>query len=307
MNKPLIKIGTRASRLARWQADWVRTHLEQAGYPVEMVLIQTIGDQMLETAISKIGEKGVFTKALDDALVEGTIDVAVHSAKDIPTVFPDPLVIVAVMKREDPRDVLLALSEEVHFENLSRSFRIGTSSLRRLAFMRNYFPAHQVLELRGNLDTRLEKLKRGEYDGILLAYAGVVRAGFRQYIRQRFPVSIFAPAVAQGAVAVMSRQDHPLNPEFHSILNDITAETEVTAERAFLNRMNGGCHAPIFGLATLTADTLSLAGGIAALDGSGVIRHEVSGHAAQASQLGVQLADLVLSSGGKAYLHGIEN
>lgn len=305
MNKPIIKIGTRASRLARWQADWVQTHLEQAGYPVEMVLIQTIGDQMLETSISKIGEKGVFTRALDEALVAGTIDMAVHSAKDIPTEFPDELAIVAVMRREDPRDVLLALSEDVHFENLSRSFRIGTSSLRRQAFMRNYFPTHEVVELRGNLDTRLEKLKRGEYDGILLAYAGVVRAGFKQYIRQRFPVSIFSPAVAQGAVGVMTRQNHPLNSEFKSILNDTTAETEVTAERAFLNRMNGGCHAPIFGLATLTADTLSLAGGIADLNGSGVIRHEVSGPASQASQLGVRLADLVLSSGGKEYLNGI--
>lgn len=307
MDKSLIKIGTRASRLARWQADAVRTVLEKAGFPTEIVLIQTIGDQLLETAISKIGEKGVFTRALDEALLEGTIDLAVHSAKDIPTEFPEALEIMAVMKREDPRDVLLATSEEVHLENFSRTFRIGTSSLRRQAFMRNYFPMHQVLELRGNLDTRMDKLKRGEYDGILLAYAGVARAGFKSYIRQKFSVSQFSPAVAQGAVAVMARRNNAQSNELRQLLNDRTAEIEVTAERAFLNRMNGGCHAPIFGLATLTADTLTLAGGIAAMDGSGVIRHEVAGQSSQAVSLGISLAESVLSSGGKDYLHGIES
>jgi hydroxymethylbilane synthase len=307
MDKSLIKIGTRASRLARWQADEVRTVLERAGYPTEIVLIQTIGDQLLETTISKIGEKGVFTRALDEALEQGKIDVAVHSAKDIPTEFSDELEIVAVMKREDPRDVLLANSEEVHFENFSKTFRIGTSSLRRQAFLRNYFPMHEVAELRGNLDTRLEKLKRGDYDGIILAYAGVARAGFKSYIRQKFSVSQFSPAVAQGAVAVMARKEHPIRADLRNLLNDITAEIEITAERAFLNRMNGGCHAPIFGLATLTADTLTLSGGIAAMDGSGVIRQEVEGQSNQAVNLGVALANSVLSSGGKDYLNGIES
>jgi hydroxymethylbilane synthase len=307
MNSTLIKIGTRASRLARWQADAVQQILEKAGFKTEIVLIQTIGDQLLETSISKIGEKGVFTRALDEALSRGEVDVAVHSTKDIPTEFPDDLEIVAVMKREDPRDVLLACSEEVHFENFSRTFKIGTSSLRRQAFMRNYFPMHEVAELRGNLDTRMEKLKKGEYDGILLAYAGVIRAGFKSYVTQKFPVHVFTPAVAQGAVAVMARKDHPARKSMRSLLNDSTSEIEISAERAFLNRMNGGCHAPIFALATLSPETLSLSGGIAAMDGTQVIRHEIAGPVAQATQLGLQLAETVLSSGGIDLLHGFKN
>lgn len=302
-----IRIGTRGSRLALWQANAVSDLLKKNGWETEIIIINTIGDEMLDVSISKIGDKGVFTKALDTALLEHKIDIAVHSSKDIPTELPDGLEISAVMKREDPRDVLLALSEEVHMENFTRSFKIGTSSLRRQALMKHFFPAHTIDELRGNLDTRLERLKQGEYDGILLAYAGVIRNGFTSYITQKFNVNVIMPAVAQGAVGVMSRTGEPDAAIWRSVINDTTAETEIIAERSFLNRMNGGCHAPIFGLATLTNNTLTISGGIAAMDGSRVIRKEFTGSAANAADLGRQLAETVLSIGGKELLHGFEN
>jgi len=302
-----IRIGTRGSRLALWQAEAVKSALKQAGIESEIVVIKTLGDEWLDISIQKIGEKGVFTKALDDALLQDEIDLAVHSTKDIPTQFSEDLDIIAVMKREDPRDVLLALSDEVHLENYTRSFRIGTSSLRRQALMRHFFPGHSLLELRGNLDLRLEKLKSGAYDGIVLAYAGVIRNNMQAYITQKFNVTVFTPAVAQGAVGIMGRKNSPVVNTCRPLLNDITSEIEVITERAFLNRMNGGCHAPIFGLATLTADTLHLSAGVAAIDGSRIIRQEVTGTADNALHLGISLAETVLSLGGKELLHGTES
>jgi hydroxymethylbilane synthase len=300
-----IRIGTRGSRLALWQANAVKQTLALAGLESDIIEIQTKGDELLDISISKIGEKGVFTKALDDALIEGSIDIAVHSSKDIPTELPDALEIAAVMKREDPRDVMLALNEEVHLENFTRTFKIGTSSLRRQALLKHYFPQHHVLELRGNLDTRIEKLKRGDYDGIILAYAGVKRNDMLKYVVQKFNVNVFAPAVAQGAVGVMARKNDPIGAVCRANLNDVISESEVITERSFLNYMNGGCHAPIFGLATRTADQITLAGGVAAMDGSAIIRHELSGPVENSVSMGVELAKYVLSNGGKELLYGI--
>jgi hydroxymethylbilane synthase len=300
-----LRIGTRGSRLALWQANAVKQSLALAGMQAEIVEIQTKGDELLDISISKIGEKGVFTKALDDALIEGSIDIAVHSSKDIPTELPDALEIVAIMKREDPRDVMLALSEEVHLENFTRSFKIGTSSLRRQALLKHYFPQHQVLELRGNLDTRIDKLIRGDYDGIILAYAGVKRNDMLKYVVQKFNVNVFAPAVAQGAVGVMARKNDPIAALCRLTLNDSTSEIEVSAERSFLNYMNGGCHAPIFGLATCTANHLTLAGGVAAMDGSAIVKYELNGERENAISMGVELAKIVLANGGKELLYGI--
>jgi hydroxymethylbilane synthase len=302
-----VRIGTRGSRLAKWQAEWVQSKLMAAGVKAELVVIQTLGDQQLETALYQMGSKGLFTKALDEALISNEIDLAVHSTKDIPTEFEDSLELGIILKREDPRDVLVGLREEVHFENLNQSFKIGTSSLRRQALIHHYFPGHTLLDVRGNLDTRIEKLKNGLYDGLVLAYAGVKRLGLNSFIRQKFNVNVITPAVAQGAIGVIYRKSDDDQMIWKEILNDVTTFTEILAERAFLRKMEAGCHAPVFGLATLTGNLLSIDAGIASIDGKNLIRQSLDGLAVDAEFLGTSVAESVLALGGKSMLHGIKN
>ena len=241
-----------------------------------------------------MGSVGVFTRALDDALLAGEIDLAVHSAKDIPSTIPNELEIVAFLKRENPREVLLGASKEVQLENLSRPWCIGTSSVRRKAQLAYFAPHIQVKDIRGNLNTRLKKLQSGEYDGILLAYAGVKRMGWEHLITQKLNVQSFVPAVGQGAVAVVSRKDYDHFEKVKSLLNHKATEWAIRAERSFLRTMQGGCHSPVFGLATLVQDHLSITGGISALDGKRMVKKTLDGPATNGQELGTQLAREVL-------------
>jgi len=267
-----IRIGTRGSRLALWQAEKVQQELNQQGVHTSIHIIQTYGDQNLQVPLHQLGEQGVFTKALDEALLNDSIDIAVHSTKDIPGQISEEIDLITVLKREDARDVLISTDPLVHFENNSRSFKIGTSSVRRIAFLKHYFPQHEALELRGNLDTRIQKLKDGQYDGLLLAIAGVKRAGFEQFISQKLSLQSFTPAVAQGAVGIVARKK---DKNIHQILKNIghaDSFTAITAERSMLKTIQGGCKVPVFGYAWLMGDILYMDAGVASLDGTQIIR-----------------------------------
>lgn len=300
-----LKIGTRGSKLALWQANLVKDLLEAGGHAAELVLYKTTGDIQQSQPLHKIGEKGLFTKALDEAQLRGEVDLVVHSSKDLPSVLPDGLEIGAFLKREDPRDVLLAVEEDVDLDNLSRKLIIGTSSLRRGAFLRHYLPHCEVKLIRGNVDTRVAKMEAGEYDGILLAYAGVKRMGMTGLIRRKLNVGTFTPAVGQGAIAVTVRSGEPALLEIiRPVLNHTETEYAVQAERALLRTLEGGCSTPIFGLATVQAETLSMHGGVARTDGTEILRDQIEGHVSEADQLGQRLANLLKSKGATLILNG---
>lgn len=298
-----MKIGTRGSKLALWQAKKVQEELGKAGVEAELKIYKTTGDLNQVQALDKIGDKGLFTKALDEGLLRKEIDLAVHSSKDIPTVFDPALELVATLSREDPRDVLLALTPEVDLDNFSRKLVIGTSSLRRRAFLGRYAPHCEVKLIRGNVDTRIEKMKRGDYDGIILAYAGVKRMGMTQYVVRKLNATTFVPAVGQGAVGIITRKDDEPVQQVLQRLNHLPTFQAVLCERAYLRKMEGGCHVPIFGLATVIADRISLNGGVASLDGKEMISDEINGQADQAEALGEQLAQIVINNGGRKLIH----
>lgn len=299
-----VKIGTRGSKLALWQAEHVKGRLEAEGIEAELVLYKTTGDIQQTQALYQIGQRGLFTKALDDALLRGEVDLAVHSCKDIPTVLPEGLVLTALLKREDPRDVLLARSPEVDLDNLTRTFTVGTGSLRRQALLRHYAPHFEPKVIRGNVDTRVAKLDSGDYDALVLAYAGVKRMGFTDLIVRKLNATTFTPAVGQGAVCVMTHAESPWRGRLRDILNHPATETAVRAERRFLNRLEGGCHTAIFALGTLIGDTLSLSGGLAAEDGSVLHRATVDGPADDPEALGSDLADIMFNQGARKILNG---
>jgi hydroxymethylbilane synthase len=299
-----ISIGTRGSKLALWQANHVKALLEASGHDVSIKIYKTTGDIQQDRPLHLIGEKGLFTKALDEGLINGEVDIAVHSSKDIPTRLPEGLEVCAFLEREDPRDVLLAMSPEVDLDNHSREFVVGTSSLRRTAFVGHYAPQFQTKLVRGNVDTRIAKMEAGEYDALILAYAGVKRMGRMDRVVRKLNVHTFTPAVGQGAIGVMARTDNPVYKDVREVLNHPETEWAVSAERAFLRRLEGGCHAPIYALGTITKDTLTLTGGVAAEDGSVVYRETVQGPVGSANDLGINLAEIVLNQGASTILHG---
>ena len=298
-----IKIGTRGSKLALWQANKVAEELALNGIESEIKIYKTTGDLNQVQALDKIGDKGLFTKALDDALINREIDLAVHSSKDVPTVFDEKLEFAATLSREDPRDVLLALSPEVDLDNFSRQLVIGTSSLRRQAFLKRYAPQCAIKLIRGNVDTRIEKMRRGEYDGIILAYAGVKRMGLTEHIVRKINATTFVPAVGQGAVAIMCNRDAEGVKAAIQPLNHVPTFQAVTAERAYLRKMEGGCHVPIFALATIIGENLSINGGVASLDGKEMVSAEMQGKAKDAEQVGLELAQQILNNGGGKLIH----
>lgn len=299
-----IKIGTRGSQLALWQANHVKSLLEASGRAAELVLYKTTGDIQQEKPLHAIGEKGLFTKALDEALLAGEVDLVVHSSKDMPSKPPEGTEIAAFLKREDPRDVLLATDPEVDLDNFNRKLIIGTGSVRRQALLGKYAPHCEIKPIRGNVDTRVRKMESGEYDGIILAYAGVKRMGLTNLVRRKLNVNTFTPAVGQGAVAVAMRTEGSLNAEIRALLDHRPTSAALQAERAFLHKLDGGCHTPIFALATLVEDRLSMHGGVASLDGSLVLRETAEGPVQNATAVGLQLAELLLLKGATDILNG---
>lgn len=301
-----IKIGTRSSRLALWQAEYVQALLQAGGLTSELVLIETKGDQILDRSLAKIGSKGVFTQELEDQLRAGTIDIAVHSAKDLQSSLPDDLQIIAFTERERVNDVLVSRNKTLSLSS-GKPFTVGTSSTRRVAMLRHFCPHITTVDMRGNLQTRLRKLDEGQCDTLLLAFAGVHRMGYDDLIAEYLPIADFTPAVGQGSVAieVADTLTAEKRAAVRGLINHAQTETCLRAERAFLRRLEGGCSVPIFALATPTETGISLTGGMVSLDGSQLLRETFAGPSAEAEQLGQQLAEHLLTSGGDEILRSI--
>lgn len=303
-----IKIGTRGSKLALWQAYHVEDLLQQAGMKTEIVLIDTKGDQVLDVSIAKIGSKGVFTQELEDHLLDGRIDIAVHSAKDLQSRLDEAFELIAFTEREQVNDVLLSNDKEISLSSTEKPLVIGTSSTRRVATLKHFYPHVKTVEVRGNLQTRIRKMEEGLCDALLLAFAGVHRMGYDNQIAQLLSLEEFIPAVGQGSVAIESAKS--LNPEIRGKIiqacNHSETEAQLRAERAYLRVLEGGCSIPVFALASVSGEKLSLDGGIISLDGKQRIRLSVSGTKNDPESLGEQLAEQVLQAGGKEILEEIK-
>ncbi len=302
-----VKIGTRGSRLALWQAYHVEELLKRAGLDTEIVIIDTKGDQVLDVSIAKIGSKGVFTQELEDQLDDGRIDIAVHSAKDMQSNLPEGFEIIAFTAREKENDVIVS-HKTISLGDKGRTVLLGTSSTRRVATLKHFYPHVKTVEVRGNLQTRIRKMEEGVCDALLLAYAGVHRMGYDGMIVKELDLDEFIPAVGQGSVAieVASHLDPVLKEKVASACNHLETSLKLRAERAYLRVLEGGCSIPVFALAQLQGEELKLKGGIVDLMGEKRISVEVSGQADQPEALGRELADRVLGLGGKEILEQIK-
>lgn len=304
----LIRIGTRGSKLALWQAYHVEERLNKAGMKTEIVAIETKGDKILDVSIAKIGSKGVFTEEIEEQLSNGGIDIAVHSAKDMQSTLPEGFELIAFMEREKCNDVIVSRKEGISVKN-GKTFVLGTSSTRRVATLKSLYPHVQTVPIRGNLQTRIRKMDEGDCDALLLAYAGVHRMGYEDLIAELLHLDEFTPAVGQGSVAieVFEKLNDNKKAAIRAALNHTDTEICLLAERAFLKTMDGGCSIPVFGLARLNGDTIDMQGGIISLDGQQVIRKSQSAHKNDALKLGRELAQVVLNSGGDIILESIKN
>ena len=297
----LVRIGTRGSKLALWQAEFVEGLLKKSGLRTEINVIRTTGDRLLETPIAAIGSKGVFTAELEEGLENGTIDIAVHSAKDLPSELGPGLEIIAFTERESAHDVLVSNNGNL---SLSNKITVGTSSVRRKSFLKHYYPNVRMVDIRGNLQTRIHKMESGDCDALLLAYAGVHRSEYDSYIVQNLSVESFTPAVGQGSIAVEAalRLSPHLKEKIRAAVNHIPTEICIRAERAFLKTMEGGCSIPAFGYAEFRENRLFLRAGISALDGTRIIRESCDADPSDFENSGVFIAKKILSSGGRAIL-----
>ena len=304
--KKQLRIGTRGSQLALWQANWIKEILvrKNPDLDIEIVKIKTTGDKILDVPLAKVGGKGLFVKEIETALLDNSVDLAVHSMKDVPTLLPDGLKIVAISEREDPRDVIIS-KEGRTLAQLQEGARIGTSSLRRQAQLAGYRPDLVMEPLRGNINTRLKKLRDGQYDAIVLAYAGVKRLGWEGEVTQVLDTDIMLPAIGQGALGIEARGDDPGTLERILFLNHSETSLCVRAERAFLHRLEGGCQVPIAAYATTDNGTVTLTGLVAGVDGEKLIRMEVRSDEASAEEAGLSLAEQILDSGGREILEEI--
>lgn len=298
-----LRIATRKSPLAVWQAEYVRDRL-LSNHPdlrVELVKMATQGDKILDTPLAKVGGKGLFVKELELGILQGEADIAVHSMKDVPVDFPEGLHLAVICEREDPRDAFVS-NDYAQIEDLPKGARVGTSSLRRQCQLRAWRPDVTILDLRGNVNTRLKKLDEGQYDAIILASAGLKRLGFEQRISAALSTTISLPAIGQGALGIECRLDDTRTNQLIQPLTHADTFTCVTAERAMNQRLEGGCQVPIAGFAELDGDTLHMRGLVGQTDGRQMIRGEVTGSAQDAAHLGTHLANDLLSRGAKEIL-----
>jgi hydroxymethylbilane synthase len=296
--KNLMRIGTRGSQLALWQARWVRQAIEKQWPEIktELTIIKTTGDKITDVPLAKVGGKGLFVKEIEEALMDGRIDLAVHSMKDMPAELPHGLCISAVPERENPLDALIS-NNNISLDQLPRGARVGTSSLRRASQLLHRRPDLNIRTLRGNLDTRLKKLSGGDLDAIVLAAAGLRRLGLRHLITTVLDPDIMLPAVGQGALCIESRTHDSHTSQIVTSLDHAATHLSVMAERAFLHRLEGGCQVPIAAFATLENEQLALNGLVAEVDGSIVIQEAVSGPCDEAASLGVKLAKTLIARG----------
>jgi hydroxymethylbilane synthase len=298
-----IKIGTRGSKLALWQAYHVEEKLKAAGASTEVIIIHTKGDKIQDRSLSKIGSKGVFTEELEEQLLSGYIDIAVHSAKDLQSNLGDNFEIIAFLEREKVNDVLVSHKKIALTDKLT----IGTSSTRRVAMLKTYYQNASIVDMRGNLQTRISKMQKGDCDALLLAYAGVHRMGYHEMIKEVIDENTFTPAVGQGSVAIESAHDlsHEKSALIRKACNHHETEICLKTERAFLKKVNGGCSIPVFGLATFDSatDKITFNAGIINLDGTKVLRFNESGLVP--SDLGEKVGIQLLENGGLEILENI--
>jgi hydroxymethylbilane synthase len=301
-----VRIGTRGSLLARWQAEWVtaRLHAAHPGLDVALTIIKTTGDKILDVPLATVGGKGLFVKEIEEALLARTVDLAVHSMKDVPTVLPAELHLAAITRREDPHDALIS-RDRLPLAKLPHGAMIGTSSLRRQSQLLAYRPDLKIVGLRGNLDTRMKKLRNGELDGIVLAAAGLRRLGWDNEITELIPPEICLPAIGQGALGIECRREDAALNEMVQALDDADTRVCVDTERALLERLEGGCQVPIAAHATLVGDRLTLKALIAGVRGDRIIRDEVSGPRGEGTAIGRASAERLLARGGDAILREI--
>ncbi len=293
-----LKIGTRGSKLALWQANWVRAELEKAhpDITVELVIIKTKGDKIQDVPLAKVGGKGLFVKEIEEALLAGRIDLAVHSMKDMPGDIPPGLCIGPIPERELPMDVLISGNGQ-KLDDLEKGASIGTSSLRRAAQLLHLRPDIQIIPLRGNLDTRLRKLDEGQMDAIVLAAAGIRRLGLADRVTEYLDPTYMLPAVAQGALCIEIRESDPETDNLVGLLNHPETRTVVLGERAFLHRLEGSCQIPVAGHGTLENGWFTMQGLVANLDGTVVMQASADGPADQARAIGIELAEKLLARG----------
>jgi hydroxymethylbilane synthase len=304
MNK-IIRIGTRGSKLALWQAEHVAQLIKPSGYKTEIIIIETQGDKMLDVSIAKIGSKGVFTEELEAKLLDGSIDVAVHSAKDLPSDLPEELELIAFTERELVNDVLVS-TQSVNLT--SDKLTIGTSSTRRVAFLNHFYPNAQAVSVRGNLQTRIKKMEAGACDALLLAYAGVHRLGYDHLIVEKLETSYFVPAVGQGSIAVECHKKLAFDKKeiIQRWVNHEETEDCIRTERAFLKTLQGGCSIPAFGYAYFDGGLITLKAGIISLDGQQVVKTKRTSTVAESKELGKHVAHEVLQNGGHKILSDIK-
>ena len=301
-DKP-VRIGTRGSKLALWQASWVEKAISSnfPSVPVEIVIIKTKGDKILDVPLAKVGGKGLFVKEIEEALLDGRIDIAVHSMKDMPAIVPDGLCIGAVPERENPSDVLISLNGD-RLADLPKEAKIGTSSLRRSAQILHLRPDFQIVPLRGNLDTRLKKLRQENLDAIIVAAAGVIRLELNDHVTQYLEPDTILPAVGQGALCIEIRKNDNRIESIVSPIDHESTRTAVTGERAFLKHLEGGCQIPVAAFGTIEGDSISLTGMVADIDGSTVFRKSMSGRTKDCATIGVELAEALIDMGAKPIL-----
>jgi len=301
---PILRIGSRGSQLALWQANHISALLQAHGHEVEIEIIHTTGDKITDVALAKVGTKGMFTKEIEEALANGRVDLAVHSLKDLPTELPSGFEIAAITERQDPRDAFCSRLYS-RIEDLPRSARVGTSSLRRQAQLKAIRRDLDIHPLRGNVDTRLRKLEQGEYDAIILAVAGLQRLGKTKLIKQIIPAEIMCPAAGQGALGIEIREGDSLTRQHLEFLNDPAAHIATTCERALLNSLGGGCQVPIGAFAEIRTGKLHLDAIVADPDGSRVLRESRDGNLKDPEQLGATVGEMLLRRGGDEILEAV--
>lgn len=298
MSKKIVRIATRKSALALWQAEYVKTQLESFhnNVQVELIPMTTKGDIILDTPLAKVGGKGLFVKELEVAILENRADIAVHSMKDVPVEFPHGLGLEVICPREDPRDAFVS-NTIACFAELPQGAIVGTSSLRRQCQIKALRPDLDIRDLRGNVNTRLRKLDDGEYDAIILAAAGLIRLAMPERIKEFIAPEVMLPANGQGAVGIECRTNDEEIKALLAPLEDKNTRYRVLAERAMNRALEGGCQVPIGSYAEIKGDQLHLRGLVGATDGSKIIRHQLTGSITQSEQLGLQLAEILLSQG----------
>jgi len=303
-----LRIATRESRLALWQAEHVASRLRQAHPTLDVVLVPmtTSGDQVLDRTLAQVGGKGLFVKELELALLEDRADIAVHSMKDVPSVLPADLLLTSMLERADPRDAFIS-KHYTRFADLPQGAHVGTASLRRQSQLLALRPDLRISPVRGNVETRLRKLDEGNYDAIVLASAGLTRLGLAARITEYLDVERSLPAAGQGVVGIECRRNDQRAQQLCAALNNLDAEHCVRAERAFATRLEGSCQAPIAGFATVNKEQLQLTGLVAAPDGTQVIRRQLAGARQHGEQLGVQLAEQVLALGADKLLAALQH